>query len=41
MIHQGKKALLEGAVGIFERGRRASAIADDFLPRMPKPWIGE
>ena len=28
MIHQWKKALLEGAAGIFERGGQASATAE-------------
>jgi transposase len=28
MIHQWKKALLEGAAGIFERGGKASAAAE-------------
>ena len=28
MIHQWKKALLEGAVGIFERGGQAAATAE-------------
>jgi transposase len=61
MIHQWKKALLEGAAGIFERGSKAAAaveiaedtvcdlhakigeltIANDFLARKLKPWIGK
>lgn len=60
MIHQWKKALLEGAVGIFERGGKAAAaevaqdtvrdlhakigelaVANDFLSRKLKPWIGK
>jgi len=28
MIHQWKKALLEGAAGIFERGGQATATAE-------------
>ena len=60
MIHQWKKALLEGAAGIFERGGQAAAtaeiveetvrdlhakigelaVANDFLSRKLKPWIG-
>ena len=28
MIHQWKKALLEGAAGIFERGGKAAAAAE-------------
>jgi transposase len=28
MIHQGKKALLEGAAGLFERGGQAAATAE-------------
>ena len=60
MIHQWKKALLEGAADIFERGgKRAApafdeaavkelhakigelAVANDFLARKLKPWIGK
>jgi transposase len=61
MIHQWKKALLEGAAGIFERGGQAAAtaeiaeetvrdlhakigelaVANDFLSRKLKPWIGK
>ena len=60
MIHQWKKALLEGAAGIFERGGKAVAaaidedavrdlhakigelaVANDFLSRKLKPWIGK
>ena len=61
MIHQWKRSLLEGAVGIFERGGKAAvaaevaeetvrdlhakigelAVANDFLSRKLKPWIGK
>ena len=61
MIHQWKKALLEGAAGIFERGGQVAAtaevaeetvrdlhakigelaVANDFLSRKLKPWIGK
>ena len=59
MIHAWKRALLEGASGVFERGsRKASdvdeeqvkdlhakigelAVANDFLSRKLKPWIGK
>ena len=61
MIHHWKKALLEDAAGIFERGGKAAATADvaeetvrdlhakigelavanDFLSRKLKPWIGK
>ena len=60
MIHQWKKALLEGAAGIFERSGKAAAaevaddtvrdlhakigelaVANDFLARKLKPWIGK
>ena len=61
MIHQWKKALLEGASEIFERGGEAAvaaevaeetvrdlhakigelAVANDFLSRKLKPWIGK
>jgi len=61
MIHQWKKALLEGAAGIFERGGLVAttaetaeetvrdlhakigelAVANDFLSRKLKPWIGK
>ena len=64
MIHQWKKALLEGAAGIFERGGKVAAtaeiaeiaedtvrdrhaqigelaVANDFLARKLKPWIGK
>jgi len=60
MIHQWKKALLEGAAGIFERGKAVVsaeiaedtvrdlhakigelAVANDFLARKLKPWIGK
>ena len=60
MIHQWKKALLDGAADIFERGSKKSAVevdeetvrslhakigelavANDFLSRKLKPWIGK
>ena len=59
MIHQWKKALLDGAADIFERGSKAApevdedtvrvlhakigelAVANDFLSRKLKPWIGK
>ena len=59
MVHQWKKALLEGAAGVFERGGKAApdvdedtvrdlhakigelAVANDFLSRRLKPWIGK
>ena len=47
MVHQWKKALLEGAADIFERGGRLHAkigelaVANDFLSRKLKPWIGK
>mgnify|MGYP001393395150 FL=1 len=59
MIHQWKKALLDGAADIFERGAKAApvvdedtvrslhakigelAVANDFLSRRLKPWIGK
>jgi len=59
MVHQWKKALLEGAADIFERGARKTtdvdddtvrdlhakigelAVANDFLSRKLKPWIGK
>ena len=73
MIHQWKKALLEGAAGIFERSGKLTAsaeiaedtvrdlhakigdrshwrhwfepmaetVANDFLSRKLKPWIGK
>ena len=61
MIHQWKKALLEGTTGIFERGGQVAggaeiaeetvrdlhakigelAVANDFLSRKLKPWIGK
>ena len=58
MVHTWKKALLEGASGVFERGGRMApeideeqvkelhakigelAVADDFLSRKVKLWIG-
>ena len=59
MIHQWKKALLDGAADIFERGGKKApevdedtvqalhakigelAVANDFLSRKLKPWIGK
>ena len=59
MIHSWKRALLEGASGVFERsGKKAPeideeqvkelhakigelAVANDFLSRKLKPWIGK
>lgn len=59
MIHQWKKALLDGAADIFERGGKKPpevdedtvrvlhakigelAVANDFLSRRLKPWIGK
>ena len=53
MIHQWKRALLEGASGVFERGGRKApvkdlhakigelAVANDFLARKLKPWTGK
>ena len=59
MVHQWKKALLEGASGVFERGGKTApdvdedtvrdlhakigelAVANDFLSRKLKPWIGK
>ena len=59
MIHTWKKALLEGASGVFERGGKKAfevdeeqmkelhakigelAVANDFLSRKLKPWIGK
>ncbi len=59
MIHQWKRALLEGASGVFERGSKKGpeigeervkelhakigelAVANDFLSRKLKPWIGK
>jgi len=49
MIHQWKRALLEGAQDIFERGARKPveidegelAVANDFLSRKLKPWTGK
>ena len=59
MIHQWKKALLEGAADIFDRGTKKVAeideatvrelhakigelaVANDFLSRKLKPWIGK
>ena len=58
MIRTWKKALLEGASGVFERGGRMApeideeqvkelhakigelAVANDFLSRKLRPWIG-
>jgi transposase-like protein len=59
MIHQWKKALMDGAADIFERGGKKApvvdentvwalhakigelAVANDFLSRKLKPWIGK
>ena len=59
MIHTWKRALLEGASGVFERGGWKApqideeqvrelhakigelAVANDFLSRKLKPWIGK
>jgi transposase-like protein len=59
MIHQWKRALLDGAADIFERGGKTApvvdedtvrslhakigelAVANDFLSRKLKPWIGK
>ena len=59
MIHTWKKALPEGASGVFERGGKKApeidgeqvkelhaklgelAVANDFLSRKLKPWIGK
>jgi len=59
MIHTWKKALLEGASGVFGRGGNKApegdeeqmrelhakigelAVANDFLSRKLKPWIGK
>ena len=59
MIHSWKRALLEGASGVFERGGKKVreideaqakelhakigelAVANDFLSRKLKPWIGK
>ena len=59
IIHQWKKALLDGAADIFDRGGKTSpevdeetvralhakigelAVANDFLSRKLKPWIGK
>lgn len=59
MIHSWKRALLEGASGVFERGGKRApeideeqvkelhakigelAVANDFLSRKLKPWIGK
>ncbi|MFV1593443.1 transposase [Phaeobacter sp. JH20_36] len=59
MIHGWKRALLEGASGVFERGSKKApaineeqvkelhakigklALANDFLSRKLKPWIGK
>ena len=59
MIHSWRKALLEGASGVFERGGKKApeideeqvkelhakigelAVANDFLSRKLKPWIGK
>ncbi len=39
MIHQWKKALLEGASDIFERGGKKKAEVDDDLPRVFHPAV--
>jgi transposase len=59
MIHQWKRALLDGEADIFERGGKTApvvdedtvrslrakigelAVANDFLSRKLKPWIGK
>ena len=59
MIYAWKKALLEGASGVFELGGKKApeideeqvkelhakigelAVANDFLSRKLKPWIGK
>ena len=59
MTHAWKRALLEGASGVFERGGKKTpeideelvkelhakigelAVANDFLSRKLKPWIGK
>jgi transposase-like protein len=41
MIHQWKKALLEGAAGIFERGGQAAATAEIAEERPKSPWTAK
>lgn len=41
MIHQWKKALLEGAVDIFERGGKRTADLDEETVRVLHAKIGE
>ena len=41
MIHQWKKALLDGAVDIFERGPRQRAEIDESAVREPHAKVGE
>jgi transposase len=41
MIHQWKKALLEGASGIFERGGKKTAAVDEETVRALHAKIGE
>ena len=41
MIHQWKKALLEGAAGIFERGGKRNAEVDEETVRSLHAKIGE
>ncbi|OUS35595.1 transposase [Rhodobacterales bacterium 56_14_T64] len=41
MIHQGKKALLEGASGVFERGGRKVANVDEEQVKELHAKIGE
>ncbi len=41
MIHQWKRALLEGASGVFERGsRKAPAIDEDQVKELNVPLTG-
>ena len=40
MIHQWKKALLEGATGIFERGGKKKAAVDEATVRSLHAKIG-
>jgi transposase len=41
MIHQWKKALLEGAADIFERGGKKAAEVDEEMVRSLHAKIGE
>lgn len=41
MVHQGKKALLEGAAGVFERGGETSPDVDEDTVRDRHAKIGE